>query len=117
MESSALTLAQCLEQQRAAYRANPYPDLEQRKSDLAALHRFLKENEAAIIKAIDADFGVRPATTLRLIELFPRPSFILKRQLLWVPLFGWYMWKAHMIPVDRGRGSAAIEAMMNAAAR
>jgi 1-acyl-sn-glycerol-3-phosphate acyltransferase len=49
--------------------------------------------------------------TLRLIELFPRPSFILKRQLLWVPLFGWYMWKAHMIPVDRGKGSLAAEAM------
>ena len=42
-------------------------------------------------------------------ELFPRPSFILKRQLLWIPLFGWYMWKAHMIPVDRSKGSAAID--------
>ncbi len=71
MESSALTLAQCLELQRAAHRANPYPDLEQRKGHLAALHRFLKENEAAIIKAIDADFGVRPATETSLIELFP----------------------------------------------
>ena len=49
--------------------------------------------------------------TLRLIELFPRPSFILKRQLLFVPLFGWYLKKAGMIPVDRGRGSAAIAAM------
>jgi coniferyl-aldehyde dehydrogenase len=71
MESPVLTLARCLELQRAAYRANPYPDLEQRKSDLAALHRFLQENEAAIIKAIGADFGVRPATETRLIELFP----------------------------------------------
>jgi coniferyl-aldehyde dehydrogenase len=71
MELSVLTLAKCLELQRAAYRANPYPDLEQRKGDLAALHRFLKEHEAAIIKAIDADFGVRPATETRLIELFP----------------------------------------------
>jgi len=71
MESSVLTLARCLELQRAAYRANPYPDVEQRKSDLAALHRFLQENEAAIIKAIGADFGVRPATETRLIELFP----------------------------------------------
>ena len=50
--------------------------------------------------------------TLRLTQLFPRPSFILKRQLLWLPLFGWYMWKAHMIPVDRGKGSVAIEAML-----
>jgi 1-acyl-sn-glycerol-3-phosphate acyltransferase len=49
--------------------------------------------------------------TLRLIELFPLPSFILKRQLLFVPLFGWYLKKAHMIPVDRGRGAAAIAAM------
>jgi 1-acyl-sn-glycerol-3-phosphate acyltransferase len=49
--------------------------------------------------------------TLRLIELFPLPSFILKRSLLWVPLFGWYLWKAGMIPVDRGGGSAAAAAM------
>jgi 1-acyl-sn-glycerol-3-phosphate acyltransferase len=55
--------------------------------------------------------------TLRLIELFPRPSFVLKRQLLWIPLFGWYMWKAHMIPVDRGKGAAAVEGMLTHARR
>ncbi len=55
--------------------------------------------------------------TLRLIELFPRPSFILKRQLLYVPLFGWYLKKAGMIPVDRGGGAAAITAMMEHARR
>ncbi len=55
--------------------------------------------------------------TLRLVELFPRPSFILKRQLLFVPLFGWYLRKAGMIPVDRGRGSAAIAAMTRHARR
>lgn len=71
MESSVLTLAQCLQLQRTAYRAGPYPDLEQRKADLTALHRFLEENEDAIIAAIQADFGVRPATETRLIELFP----------------------------------------------
>ena len=49
--------------------------------------------------------------TLRLVELFPRPTFILKRSLLWLPLFGWYLSKAKMIPVDRGGGSAAMEAM------
>ena len=55
--------------------------------------------------------------TLRLIELFPRPSFILKRQLLCVPLFGMYMRKAGMIPVDRGGGAAAIAAMTEHARR
>jgi len=49
--------------------------------------------------------------TLRLIELFPKPRFILKRELLWLPLFGWYLARAGMIPVDRKRGSAAIAAM------
>ncbi len=55
--------------------------------------------------------------TLRLIELFPRPCFILKRQLLWIPLFGWYLWRVGMIPVDRGRGSEAIAAMTGRARR
>jgi 1-acyl-sn-glycerol-3-phosphate acyltransferase len=49
--------------------------------------------------------------TLKFVELLPRPSYVLKRQLLWVPLFGWYMRKAHAIPVDRGKGSAAIAGM------
>jgi 1-acyl-sn-glycerol-3-phosphate acyltransferase len=55
--------------------------------------------------------------TLRLTQLFPRPSFILKRQLLWIPLFGWYMWKARMIPVDRSKGTAAIPEMLEYAKR
>jgi coniferyl-aldehyde dehydrogenase len=71
MESTDLALVQCLERQRAAYRADPYPDLEQRKGHLAALHRFLQENETAIVEAIDADFGVRPPTETCLLELFP----------------------------------------------
>jgi 1-acyl-sn-glycerol-3-phosphate acyltransferase len=49
--------------------------------------------------------------TLRLVELFHRPTFILKRQLLWIPLFGWYLWRTGMIPIDRSKGSAALEAM------
>jgi 1-acyl-sn-glycerol-3-phosphate acyltransferase len=55
--------------------------------------------------------------TLRLVQLFQRPSFVLKRQLLWIPLFGWYMWKARMIPVDRSKGAAAIPEMTEHARR
>jgi 1-acyl-sn-glycerol-3-phosphate acyltransferase len=50
--------------------------------------------------------------TLRLVELFPRPTFILKRELLWVPLFGWYAWKLRVIPIDRGKRSAALASMV-----
>ena len=46
--------------------------------------------------------------TLRLVELFARPTFILKRELLWLPLFGWYLKKTGMIPVARGTRSAAL---------
>ncbi len=49
--------------------------------------------------------------TLGFVELLPRPSFILKRQLLFVPLFGWYLKKAGMIPIDRGGGPAVIAGM------
>src|SRR5262249_40125889 len=37
--------------------------------------------------------------TFALILLFGDPAFILKRELMWLPFFGWYAWKADMIPV------------------
>jgi 1-acyl-sn-glycerol-3-phosphate acyltransferase len=35
---------------------------------------------------------------------------------MWIPFFGWYAWKADMIPVDRSKGSQAL-ADMNAGVR
>jgi 1-acyl-sn-glycerol-3-phosphate acyltransferase len=49
--------------------------------------------------------------TFALFPLFPDPAFILKRELQWIPFFGWYAWKARMIPVDRGKGSQALAAL------
>jgi 1-acyl-sn-glycerol-3-phosphate acyltransferase len=49
--------------------------------------------------------------TFALIALFPDPTFVIKRELLWVPFFGWYARRAGMIPVDRG-GKAALAGMM-----
>ena len=48
--------------------------------------------------------------------LFADPAFILKRELMWIPFFGWYAWKAGMIPVNRGKRSQAL-ADMTACAR
>ena len=39
------------------------------------------------------------------------PAFILKRELQWIPFFGWYATKAGMIPVDRGRRGQALADM------
>jgi 1-acyl-sn-glycerol-3-phosphate acyltransferase len=49
--------------------------------------------------------------TFALLPLFSDPAFILKRELLWIPFFGWYAWKAGMIPVDRGARSQALARM------
>jgi 1-acyl-sn-glycerol-3-phosphate acyltransferase len=49
--------------------------------------------------------------TFVLLTLFDDPAFIVKRELIWIPLFGWAMWKGDMIPVDRGAGSQALAAM------
>lgn len=49
--------------------------------------------------------------TFALLPLFDDPAFILKRELQFIPFFGWYAWKAGMIPVDRGRGAKALAGM------
>lgn len=49
--------------------------------------------------------------TFALLSLFSDPTFILKRELMWIPFFGWYTWKGGMIPVDRGKRSQALAGM------
>lgn len=54
--------------------------------------------------------------TLALVPIFEDPTFILKRELMWIPLFGWYLAKARCVPIDRRAGSQAL-AQMNERAR
>jgi 1-acyl-sn-glycerol-3-phosphate acyltransferase len=54
--------------------------------------------------------------TFALLLILPDPAYIMKRELMWIPFFGWCAWKAGMIRVDRSRGSRAL-ADMNARAR
>ena len=51
--------------------------------------------------------------TFALISLFDDPTFILKRELMWVPLFGWFARKGGMIAVDRAAGKGALSPMMS----
>src|ERR1700758_3250816 len=39
--------------------------------------------------------------TFALLQFFDQPLFILKRELRWIPFFGWYLIKANMSGVDR----------------
>lgn len=54
--------------------------------------------------------------TIALAAILGRPVFILKKELLSVPLIGWHFRKAGNIPVDRAMGAKALRAMVPAAA-
>ena len=50
--------------------------------------------------------------TFALLPWQKDPVYILKRELTWIPLFGWYVMKQRMIPVNRGaRGKVMVEVM------
>lgn len=49
--------------------------------------------------------------TFALLREFKDPTFILKSELTWLPLFGWYTKKMQQIPVNRGKRSVALLAM------
>lgn len=53
--------------------------------------------------------------TFALLPLLDNPVFILKRELQWIPIFGWLTIKGRMVPVDRGGGSQALNAMIERA--
>jgi coniferyl-aldehyde dehydrogenase len=62
-------LNQCFEQQRAAYLADTYPSLEQRRHDLEQLRRLIAENRDAIVAAISEDYGNRSAFESKFAEI------------------------------------------------
>jgi 1-acyl-sn-glycerol-3-phosphate acyltransferase len=46
--------------------------------------------------------------TFALVPQFPNPTFVIKRELKWLPIFGQYTVKAGMIHVDRSAGISAL---------
>ncbi|WP_119390486.1 lysophospholipid acyltransferase family protein [Taklimakanibacter lacteus] len=50
--------------------------------------------------------------TFALLPLFDDPAMVLKRELVFIPLFGWFIPKFRMIPVERSSGAAALKAMV-----
>jgi 1-acyl-sn-glycerol-3-phosphate acyltransferase len=53
--------------------------------------------------------------TFNLVLLFDDPAYIYKRELLWIPVFGWYLWKSGMVPVDRRARGGAMTGMIESA--
>lgn len=55
--------------------------------------------------------------TMAVVAMLHDPSIVLKRELLWIPLYGWFAAKHDMIPIDRASGTKAIRRMQAAAKR
>jgi 1-acyl-sn-glycerol-3-phosphate acyltransferase len=53
--------------------------------------------------------------TFALMHLFKSPAFVMKRELLWIPVFGWLMLKGRMVGVDRSAGMRALISLAAAA--
>ncbi len=50
--------------------------------------------------------------TLIFAMLFHGPGFVVKRELLWIPLFGWYIQRTGCVPIDRKGGASALKRMI-----
>jgi 1-acyl-sn-glycerol-3-phosphate acyltransferase len=55
--------------------------------------------------------------TISLLHILPRPALVLKRELSWIPLFGWYTIRFGNLPVDRGGGGKALRRLVASARR
>ena len=44
--------------------------------------------------------------------LLSRPAYILKRELLRIPFWGWYLWRMRMIAIDRSAGGSGLKDMI-----
>jgi 1-acyl-sn-glycerol-3-phosphate acyltransferase len=53
--------------------------------------------------------------TFALLPLFDNPTFIMKREIQWIPIFGWLTIKGRMVAIDRGAGSQALVKMAECA--
>jgi 1-acyl-sn-glycerol-3-phosphate acyltransferase len=53
--------------------------------------------------------------TFALFAIFRRPVFVVKSELMWVPVFGWVLKRLGCVAVKRGNGRVALETMIRGA--
>lgn len=70
-------LRDCFVLQRVAFDSDRYPDLDERRENLRALHRLLVENREALLEAVNDDFGCRSRFETLLTELVQAQEAIL----------------------------------------
>ncbi len=53
--------------------------------------------------------------TVALYHILPEMDLIAKRELFWIPFFGWSLWKSGVVFVDRGSGPKALRHLLRRA--
>lgn len=67
-------------------------------------------------KAIIASKHMSTMEVAILVTNIQNPFFILKRELLWIPVYGWAFWRMGMQPVNRTRGATNMKKLTAAVA-
>lgn len=52
--------------------------------------------------------------TFAILPLLDDPAMVLKKELTYIPFFGWFIYKFRMIPVERSAGTQALRGMIEA---
>ncbi len=52
-----------------------------------------------------------------LSKTIPNSFFIVKRELIWIPIYGWAFWRMGLIPVNRTRGKTNMTKLANKVAK
>jgi 1-acyl-sn-glycerol-3-phosphate acyltransferase len=52
--------------------------------------------------------------TFAILPLLDDPAMVLKKELTYIPFFGWFIYKFRMIPVERSAGTQALRALIEA---
>ncbi len=55
--------------------------------------------------------------TFAILPLVDDPAMVLKKELTYIPFFGWFIYKFRMIPVERSAGTQALKTMIHKAER
>lgn len=75
------------------------------------------ENTRADGRAIVAAKHMSILEVVALQNNIPNSFFIVKRELLWIPIYGWAFWRMGLQPVNRARGATNMQKLTDAVAK
>jgi len=55
--------------------------------------------------------------TFAILPLLNDPAMVLKKELTYIPFFGWFIYKFGMIPVERSAGTQALRSLLDSAGK